>query len=284
MKTATKSRRGARRVSLVLLAGMLPLASGCVTVAEFRKLEREVTDIQRGAEGGAAGRNRVAELSAQIDDLRVEVQQLEGRLEVSEHGIEEAKREAATARAEAAQAAAAPQIAAPATPAGNPAPGEGAGGAPIAEAGEVEAYRQAYDAWRAGNSQVCVDQFRNFLQTYPASAYADDAAYWLADCYFKQGDQARGLQNRRIAIRRRRVALPGGQQGARRTLSAGRGAVAVGAGLWEGGGESVRTGPERISGLRSCNRGETAARSARIRLTGWIQLNGRTGAGLAIAT
>ena len=26
------------------------------------------------------------------------------------------------------------------------------------------------------------------MQTYPASGYADDAAYWMADCYFKQGD------------------------------------------------------------------------------------------------
>ena len=26
------------------------------------------------------------------------------------------------------------------------------------------------------------------MQTYASSAYADDAAYWLADCYFKQGD------------------------------------------------------------------------------------------------
>jgi tol-pal system protein YbgF len=26
------------------------------------------------------------------------------------------------------------------------------------------------------------------LQTYPDSAYADDAAYWMADCYFKRGD------------------------------------------------------------------------------------------------
>ena len=26
------------------------------------------------------------------------------------------------------------------------------------------------------------------MQTYPASAYADDATYWMADCYFKNGD------------------------------------------------------------------------------------------------
>ena len=26
------------------------------------------------------------------------------------------------------------------------------------------------------------------MQTYASSAYADDAAYWMADCYFKHGD------------------------------------------------------------------------------------------------
>jgi tol-pal system protein YbgF len=35
---------------------------------------------------------------------------------------------------------------------------------------------------------VCIDRFRNFLQTYASSPYADDAAYWMADCYFKHGD------------------------------------------------------------------------------------------------
>ncbi len=42
--------------------------------------------------------------------------------------------------------------------------------------------------WRNGDPGTCIDQFRNFLQTYPNSAYADDAAYWMADCYFKDGD------------------------------------------------------------------------------------------------
>ncbi|MBW2448679.1 MAG: tol-pal system protein YbgF, partial [Deltaproteobacteria bacterium] len=54
--------------------------------------------------------------------------------------------------------------------------------------GEVEAYRSAYGAWRDGDSEICIDRFRNFLQTYPASDYGDDATYWMADCYFKQGD------------------------------------------------------------------------------------------------
>jgi tol-pal system protein YbgF len=53
---------------------------------------------------------------------------------------------------------------------------------------EVSEYRAAYATWREGDSQQCIDRFRSFLQTYPSSSYADDAAFWMADCYFKQGD------------------------------------------------------------------------------------------------
>jgi tol-pal system protein YbgF len=193
MKDGKLTTRSGRWISLALLVGMIPLASGCVTIAEFRKLERRVIDMQRGgadAEGG--GRSRVADLSAQLDDLRSEIQRFEGRLEVTEHRIDEALKEAKAARAEASAAPPPPEPAAPAAseePTGAAAVSEGEGVRQAGVvAGEVEAYRSAYDSWRSGDSEACVDRFRNFLQTYPASAYADDAAYWLADCYFKQGD------------------------------------------------------------------------------------------------
>jgi tol-pal system protein YbgF len=53
---------------------------------------------------------------------------------------------------------------------------------------EVTAYRSAYATWRGDDHDSCVDEFRSFLQTYPASPYADDALFWMADCHFKQGD------------------------------------------------------------------------------------------------
>jgi tol-pal system protein YbgF len=52
----------------------------------------------------------------------------------------------------------------------------------------VQAYRTAHTKWRENDNAGCVDLFVKFLQTYPASEYADDATYWLADCYFKQGN------------------------------------------------------------------------------------------------
>jgi tol-pal system protein YbgF len=191
MKDGKHTRRRARWISLVLLVPMLPLASGCVTVAEFRKLERQVHDMRSDGGGRSADPTRVAELSAQIDDLQGEIRRLEGRLEVSEHRIDEALKEAKAARAEASAASPGESAAgdAPeADPGESAVPEDASDGAAGVEAGEVEAYRSAYDAWRGGDSETCIDRFRNFLQTYPASAYADDAAYWLADCHFKQGD------------------------------------------------------------------------------------------------
>ena len=31
------------------------------------------------------------------------------------------------------------------------------------------------------------------MQTYPSSVYADDAAYWRADCYFQQGNYKKAI-------------------------------------------------------------------------------------------
>ena len=177
--------------SSLLAAAVLALLSGCVTVAEFRKLEREVVDMQRGAApgGGQESRERVADIGARIVDLQNEVDRLNGRLEVAEHRAEEALAEARAARLDAAGAA----------PEGPPSGDEGSGpaasdaspGRPRSQGGDtadVQAYRVAYASRRSGDAGSCIDRFREFLQTYPASAYADDATYWMADCYFKNGD------------------------------------------------------------------------------------------------
>ncbi|MCP5066659.1 MAG: tetratricopeptide repeat protein [bacterium] len=233
---------GRRFAGVGLLALLLPGLAGCVTVAEFRKLEYEVNRLKT-QDGPVGDRARVADLSAELDGLRSQLSQLEGRVEVGEHDARRALEEAEAARREASAAPGAPGGYPPAGsapypdggtpspgtyppanapgpgayPSGSP-PGSGAyppgsppdsganppGAAPAAGlspspggptpgAGraareELQAYRSGYDAWRTDEATVCVDRFRAFLQTYPSSAYSDDAAYWMADCYFKQGD------------------------------------------------------------------------------------------------
>jgi tol-pal system protein YbgF len=174
-----------RSVTLGAALLLLPWLVGCVTVAEFRKLEYEVNKLRRSG-GGVSDGTQVADLAAEIDELRDSVAQLEGRLEVSEHQSEAALREARAARLD---AAGPPAVAGSPSSNDDPytAPGE-VGGVPQSASMELRAYRAAYTSWRTDDYGACIDRFREFLQTYPSSDYADDAAYWMADCYFKQGD------------------------------------------------------------------------------------------------
>ncbi len=166
-----------------LVGCALWVGSGCVTPAEFEKVRIKVIKLERAEQtsGVLDERQRIADLAAEVERLEAEIGRLSGRVEVAEHLANEAVRESRAARTDVAtavvpivdsdeEAALALEEGQQATPA------------------EIAAYRTAYAARRQGDLEVCIDRFRDFLQTYPASAYADDAAFWMADCYFKNGD------------------------------------------------------------------------------------------------
>jgi tol-pal system protein YbgF len=197
--------RTTRRLRPMVLALLATAASGCVSVAEFRKLERDVYTMKRG---GGAGGERVADLRAELEAIDARLAKLEGRVDETQHtarrALEEAQRSggAAPGAPEAAGEPTAEGAAPPPTDESTSATEEAGGGAPpsrtapeegeAAEAGasvqEVSAYREAHASYRSGEYDSCIDRFRRFLQTYPTSPYADDAAYWMAECHFKKGD------------------------------------------------------------------------------------------------
>jgi len=166
----------------------LPLVTGCVTIADFRKVQRDVVDLKRNAArgGGEAPRERLAEIAVRVDALEQEIELLSGRLEVSEHRVGEALREARAARQEGASGAVGSGAADLGD--GEEQSEEGAAGGNAAVSEELAAYRTARSTWSRGEWEACVDQLGEFLQTYPSSVYVDDAAYWRADCYFQQGN------------------------------------------------------------------------------------------------
>jgi tol-pal system protein YbgF len=169
-----------RTARFALLAATLFVAA-CVTPAEFRKVQNRVTDLERAGGSATSGANtRIADYGARLDEQQRSIQELQGRLEVAEHRAQEALDEARAARSEASRGGGAGGVAAPSASA--------PGGEPSDTSQEAQDYRAAYAEWRAENAQGCIDRFTKFLQTYPASEHADDATYWLADCYFKQGN------------------------------------------------------------------------------------------------
>jgi tol-pal system protein YbgF len=179
-----------RRIAgLCMLVACAPMLWGCATVAEVRKLEHQIAVLQgaRGPEGRDT--RQVADLALEVEELRAVVARLEGRVDLAQHQAQEALSEARSAR----QAASGASLGTSSTP--GPGDGEATGADPLegvsrgsAPAAEIEAYRGAYASWREGDTRGCIDRFQQFLQTYPSSGYADDAAFWMADCYFREGD------------------------------------------------------------------------------------------------
>jgi len=192
-ESGSRLGRGVARVGLLLVVAVA--TTGCVaSVAEVRKLERQVRDLQRDRSAGDA-RQRVADLSAEVDELRSMMRELQGQLDETRRLAAESLVEARKARREAVASAGGGADRGESTPGGSTteasegvpedASGESPGESPSAE---VQAYQEGLSAWRHEDYSSCIDRFRSFLQTYASSSRADDAAFWMADCHYKQGE------------------------------------------------------------------------------------------------
>lgn len=166
---------------LLVALAMLGLA-GCITVPEFRALEREVDRLKReGGSGGGVG-ERLAELGSQVAALEREVAGLRGELEAAQHAARQASAEARGVASQGAGAGASPTR--------RPAPGAAASSELTAE---VRSYEEAFRLYRASDYEGAIDRFRSFLHTFPSSDYADNALFWLGECHFKLGDHEQAV-------------------------------------------------------------------------------------------
>ena len=169
--------RPRRAVGLGLAALWL---GGCITVSEFRALERDVGQL-KARQGGAvsASDGRVAELGAELDDVRLELGRLRGE-------VEELRRIASEAREGAQQR---PQVSG-----GSETP-PSTGMAPVAPLAtqEVREYEEAFRYYRETDYTTAIDRFRAFLQNHPSSDYADNAMFWMGESYFRSGDFERAV-------------------------------------------------------------------------------------------
>jgi tol-pal system protein YbgF len=49
-------------------------------------------------------------------------------------------------------------------------------------------YQKAYSTFKEGDYPNAEKQFEAFLSQYPRSEYADNAQYWIGECYYQKGD------------------------------------------------------------------------------------------------
>jgi tol-pal system protein YbgF len=185
--------------------------TGCITVPEFRALQREVAGLKRSSQDTPDQETRLAELGAELAELRETMGHLEDT-------IDELRNELLRATAD--TRVTGPNASAPTTggtesgepvagePSGNGNPGGAAplgvtGSAPAGNLGaEVSSYEEAFRVYRAGQYNEAVQLFDRFLEQYQGSDYADNALYWRAECYFKLEDYERAAVAFEEVVRR----------------------------------------------------------------------------------
>ena len=57
-----------------------------------------------------------------------------------------------------------------------------------------EVYNMAYTDYRKGNYQLSIDGFQIYLEQFPESPLADNALYWIGECYFSQEDYETAIE------------------------------------------------------------------------------------------
>jgi tol-pal system protein YbgF len=199
---------------VLLLAAVMPgLLLGCATQGDFLRLREQVAEHHMSKRSSPDPFSRIAKLAADVDAMRQEIRDLQGELELARKQASDALEEARRTRLAVAQSAseAAKQSEAGGAGSGATAGGDGsAAGAPATNLGgggssisrpaealrpdeELTGYQRALDAWRGDEFKLCIERFTGFLQTYPTSGYADDAAYWLADCTYQNDEFKRAV-------------------------------------------------------------------------------------------
>jgi len=192
--TRRRRRPGSILATMVLILG----TTGCATQGDFLRLQEKVAGHHMSNRDAPDPFARIAKLSADVDAMRQEIRDLQGELELARKEAADALVEVRLARTSIAQGAAEPR--------GAEAGGEGTAVGALGVVGgdrggnstpepdeELVGYQSALNAWRSDEFTSCIERFTAFLQAYPTSGYADDAAYWLADCTYKNDEFKRAV-------------------------------------------------------------------------------------------
>jgi len=204
-------------VSLVLLL----LAAACTSQEDMALLHREITDVQRqvqNLQSSSLDKNDLgtveqeirdqtgrmmrsnADLATRVDVLQEQIEALQSSLELSTRRVERLSQELAVSRALPLGPGTLPPVTEMAVEGAGSFLGE-AEGSPTAEARPTvlpstpEAlYRNAYEDYMRGNYDLAAEGFQEYLRRWGDTDLADNALYWVGECYDAQDRHEEALE------------------------------------------------------------------------------------------
>lgn len=63
-------------------------------------------------------------------------------------------------------------------------------------------YQSAHNDYSRGNYDLAIRSFRSYLEFFPDTELADNAAYWIGECYFSQGKHSLAIRQFDIILNR----------------------------------------------------------------------------------
>ena len=198
----------------MLVVLLLPLVTACATRNDVHYLNSQISALD-----GRVNRlqESVAEMGAELDKIRADMQRLSGRLDVNDHLIKRAIERDTTEKDTfktgleriAGLKARVRQLEAylGLEPSGAPKgqyhekgslSGQGPGGqSQIPDEEVVSPEKRLYDLnlalFQEGSYDDAIDGFKSFLKEYPKSDLADNAQFWIGECYTALGEYERAI-------------------------------------------------------------------------------------------
>lgn len=213
-------------VSTILLFLMLACTSG----EDMALLHREITDVQRQVQqlktstldktDLATMEQRIqdatqktlrsnADLTVRVQELQEQIEALHASLDLTTRQLQTISQELASVRAQFSASARASvqqplpqQGTEPASAAGDESSGAPSAGQPVTAPAQPPAitsspealYRSAYEDYMRGNYDLAVQGFRDYLKRWGSTELADNALYWIGECYDAQDRAEEALQ------------------------------------------------------------------------------------------
>jgi tol-pal system protein YbgF len=158
--------------------------AGCATTPpeedpvhiKLNDIDTRLTRIER-----VVSNQSLLDMANQLESLRNDVRAMHNDVDVLSHSLESTRKQQKDlyadldARLKAVEARGGAAAAAGAS--------AGAGDSQSADS-DKSAYQAAFDLLKAGQYDRAVAGFQAFLSTYPASALADNAQYWMGEAYY----------------------------------------------------------------------------------------------------
>jgi tol-pal system protein YbgF len=203
------TRRGAwsSTTSILALAALATAlaTSGCVSTSDIEGLQSQLSDVQRQllqAQKQAPSKEDVSDIEVQVgkrmesllkseadmqvrlQDLSKQIDQLQANLEDTNYRLGQLSQQIAATNQELKSVRSAPPPAAEGAEPG----AEGAAAAPGATAANPQTlYQTAYNDYLRGNYDLAIREFQDYFDHFPETDLADNAVYWIGECYYRQG-------------------------------------------------------------------------------------------------